>query len=683
MNYWTTLLFCVLSFNASAQIHINRCQFDETHRDYFYSPRYLQDIELEQQTFLDFLNQKKTNENYTIPVVVHIVKNPQDTLMSISDEDVYRQIEILNERFNLLNEDTLQVPDLFKPDIGNPQIEFCLATVDPQGFLTSGITRTNTDVLKFSSISDNIKHSDQGGVDAWDTNAYLNIWVGNISTGVLGYAHLPNANVEEDEHGLVIGYSYFGETSHPQYGNGKTAVHELGHYLNLKHPWGLGNCDQNNDFVEDTPASENAYSGIPVHPQESCGTVDMFMNYMDYVDDTAMVMFSIGQADRMQFALNYYRGGLLESNGCGTPILYANPIIAHNSASGISDASIDLNLISGIAPFSVTWSHGPTTQLIDNLDPGSYSATITDDVGQTLSLNFEIGYLGQLIDSDNFESYTIDSLLEVQSDTWLSFCADSFSANLENIAAPEGSQYLEINAADGSNTFARYYDDIQQNAFNLSFQLYIPDARAGYYSIYHDTNCTEPQLAYSVQFNINGSGSLFVANETHTFNFPQSQWFEVRQLVDLDRDLVELFIAGQKIMDWPFEWTTTDTDGSADLAALVFNSQIDTFGLVHYFVDDYKLSLTSNSEVGTTNLSDIPTFKVYPNPAKDMIYINGGSLEPAHVILVNSIGQVICQYEWDGLSVLPINMMHFDDGFYTIRLSTSTGTHAQQFVLIR
>lgn len=683
MKYWTTLLFCVLSFNASAQIHINRCQFDETHRDYFYSPKYMQDMELEQQAFLDFLIQKKTNESYIIPVVVHIVKNPQDTVMFISDEDVYRQIEILNERFNLLNEDTLQVPDLFKPDIGNPQIEFCLATVDPQGFLTSGITRSSTDVVTFSSISDNIKHSNQGGVDAWDTDAYLNIWVGNISSGVLGYAHLPNANVEDDEHGLVIGYSYFAETSHPQYGNGKTAVHELGHYLNLKHPWGFGNCDQNNDYVLDTPISEDSYSGVPIHPQESCGSVDMFMNYMDYVDDTAMVMFSAEQADRMQFALNFYREGLLESNGCGIPILYANPIIAHNSANGLSDASIDLNLISGIEPFSVTWSHGPTTQQIDNLEPGSYSVTISDDAGQTLSLNFEIGYLGQLIDSDNFESYTIDSLLEVQSDTWLSFCADSFSANLENIAAPEGSQYLEINAADGTNTFARYYDDIQQNAFNLSFQLYVPEARAAHYAIYHNSNCLEPQLAYSVQFNVDGAGALFVANEMHNFNFPQSQWFEVRQLVDLDRDLVELFIAGQKIMDWPFEWTNIDTDGSPDLAALVFNSQIDTFGLVHYFVDDYKLSLTANSEVSTTSLLDIPTFKVYPNPAKDMIYINAVISEPANVTLINSIGQVIGQYECDGLSVLPINMVHFDDGFYIVRLSTSSGTHVQQFVLTR
>lgn len=686
MKLRALIFLSLLSISCIAQNNNTpRCNFDHAHEAYFKSEKFIQDQRREDIAYKDFISTKsqRANTTYTIPVVVHIVKNPDNQEMDITDQEIYRQIEIINECYNLQNTDVDQVPPMFDTLIGNPQIEFCLATVDPNGFSTTGITRTTTDVATFSSVSDNIKHSDLGGVDAWDTDSYLNIWVGKISSGVLGYAHTPTANIEHGEHGLVVGYPYFGETDHSQYGDGKTAVHEIGHYLNLKHPWGFGDCDENNDWVDDTPMSEDAYYGVPVHPQESCGSVDMFMNYMDYVDDEVMVMFSEGQVAKMHLALNFYRDELQYSNGCGTPILHAVPELVHNSSEGANDASISLNINSGIAPFEIEWSNGEITEDINNLEAGTYSVIITDDVGQQITLDFTVGYLGEIIDSDNFESYDIDSLLEVQSMSWAPFCSDNFSANIEDILAPEGVQYLEVNAADGANTFIRTIDGLSTNAYNLTFKLYVPQARAAKYTIYHQEDCDETEVAYEVQFNVDGSGQVSVGGQTQSFVFPQGQWLDIRQLIDLDRDIVELYIAEVKILDWPFEWTLIDEYGQPNLAAIVFNSEIDALGLVHYFIDDYRLSLTNNSDVGVEEKLITNYTNIYPNPASDYIKMTSSVDEECTVVLTNSLGQKLEEYSWCSNSEFKIDLSSYETGLYFIKLEKSTSVELFKFIVSR
>lgn len=684
MKLRALLLLSSLSLFCVAQNNTPRCNFDHLHEDYFSSEKFIKDLKKEEKAYSDFIANKSQSHNstYTIPVVVHVVKNPDNTEMDITDQEIYRQIEIINECYNLQNEDIAQVPEMFESVIGNPQIEFCLATVGPDGFTTTGITRHTTEVVTFSSVSDNIKHSDQGGVDAWDTDSYLNIWVGKISSGVLGYAHTPNANILNNEHGLVVGYQYFGETDHPQYGNGKTAVHEIGHYLNLKHPWGFGNCDENNDWVDDTPMSEDSYYGAPIHPQESCNSIDMFMNYMDYVDDEVMVMFSEGQTDRMHFTLNYYRPELQYSNGCGTPILNAVAVLVHNSSDGANDASISLNINSGIAPFDIQWSNGGTTEQIDNLESGVYSVTITDDVGQQITLDFVVGYLGEIIDSDNFESYDIDSLLEIQSLNWVAFCADSFTANIEDIAAPEGIQYLEVNAADGANTFFRSIDNLVGNAYNLSFKMYVPVARAAKYAINHAVECNETATAYEVQFNVDGSGEVRVGGQGHSFTFPQGQWIDVRQLIDLDRDLVELYINEDKIYDWPFEWTLLNHEGIPTLEALVFHSQIDTFGLVHYFIDDYKLSISENSDTSVLEFEQADQFNLYPNPSRGSVHISSvHNNREYQLVLMNAMGQDLARYHWSSNAEFYLDASTYNNGLYFIRIQSELSTEILRFVI--
>lgn len=258
------------------------------------------------------------NSVVTIPVVVHIVfNNAQENL---PDEQIYNQIAVLNEDFRLLNVDAGNTPAPFQPSVADVQIQFCLASADPLGNPTSGITRTATAHGAFQYPTNDMKYTALGGIDAWDTERYLNIWVCDIDA--LGYAPYPGtAPAAED--GVVVDFAAMGKggVAASPFDLGRTATHEVGHWLNLVHIWGDAECGD--DQVADTPVAEEANGGCPAFPRvTSCGNDpngEMFMNYMDYVDDRCMFMFSAGQKSRMlaTFMPGGGRDGLLTSGGCG------------------------------------------------------------------------------------------------------------------------------------------------------------------------------------------------------------------------------------------------------------------------------------------------------------------------------------------------------------------------------
>lgn len=257
----------------------------------------------------------------TIPVVVHIVYNT--TAENLSDARIQSQIDVLNQDFRRLNSDASNTPSAFQSVAADVEIEFCLATKDPNGQSTNGITRTSTSTTSFDINSDNIKFTSQGGKDAWPSNKYLNIWVGDISGGILGYATPPGAFPAAYD-GVVINYKYFGTSAfgaQSPYNKGRTATHEVGHWLNLKHIWGDdGTSCSGTDNVSDTPNQAGENYGCPTFPKtDACSPTSpgvMFMNYMDYVDDGCMNMFTAGQKTRMHAAINGARSSLFSSDGC-------------------------------------------------------------------------------------------------------------------------------------------------------------------------------------------------------------------------------------------------------------------------------------------------------------------------------------------------------------------------------
>ena len=270
----------------------------------------LQEIEAQTQRFIA---QQGVNDRvvYTIPVVVHVVWNTASE--NISDAQVQSQIDVLNEDFRRLNSDANNTWS----QAADSELEFCLASIDPNGNATTGITRRQTTVSSFAS-NDNMKFFSSGGQDAWPTGDYLNIWVCDLSSGLLGYAQFPGGPASTD--GVVIDYAYFGRggSANAPFDLGRTATHEVGHWLNLRHIWGDGGCNVD-DFVSDTPTSDNPNYGCPTG-HVSCSSTDMIENYMDYTDDGCMNLFTQGQKSRMRalFGAGGSRASLLSSNGCSS-----------------------------------------------------------------------------------------------------------------------------------------------------------------------------------------------------------------------------------------------------------------------------------------------------------------------------------------------------------------------------
>jgi hypothetical protein len=255
-------------------------------------------------------------EVIVIPVVVHILYfNEHD---NISDAQVMSQLDVLNEDFRGKNPNRNEIPELFASLAADCGIEFRLATTDPKGYMTTGINRKKTGVQHFRGT--NMKFSSLGGVDAWDTEKYLNIWVCRMIGGVMGSSSDTSSTPELD--GVVISNACFGRIGNltANFNRGRTATHEIGHWLNLRHTWGDTYCGD--DYVDDTPRQAIPNKGCPKSNKQyhwvHCGdnrNIDMYMNFMDYTNDECMSMFTFGQRDRMRalFVEGGRRASLLQS----------------------------------------------------------------------------------------------------------------------------------------------------------------------------------------------------------------------------------------------------------------------------------------------------------------------------------------------------------------------------------
>jgi hypothetical protein len=339
----------------------------------------------------------------TIPVVVHVVYNT--AAQNISDAQVQSQIAVLNEDFRKLNADRTKTPSAFaglSADIG---IEFKLATRTPTGAATNGIVRKQTKTASWGT-NDAVKNSKRGGDDAWPAGQYLNLWACNLGQGLLGYAQFPGGSAATD--GVVILYSAFGSkakaagTYTSTYDLGRTATHEVGHWLNLRHIWGDASCG--NDLVTDTPTQQAANYGCPSYPHVTCSNQgDMSMNYMDYTDDACMYMFSSGQSARMNalFASGGARASLLTSTAASVARtgavaasaigLYPNPaagVVTLTNLNAPSSARVRVYSLQGAEMRQARYDGNGSLQ-VQSLPKGLYYVDVTDGNGNTSHQRFE------------------------------------------------------------------------------------------------------------------------------------------------------------------------------------------------------------------------------------------------------------------------------------------------------
>jgi len=239
----------------------------------------------------------------TIPVVVHVVFHTDAE--NIPQAQINSQIASLNKDYAAKNPDRTKTPAVWSGLVTDTKIRFALAKKDPKGKATNGVTRTKTTRTAFTD-DDSVKSAASGGANPWSRDAYLNLWVCTLAGGLLGYAQFPGGPAPTD--GVVILNTAFGTTgiAKAPFNLGRTATHEIGHWLNLRHIWGDTEDCSGTDFVNDSPNAQHPNFGKPKFPHISCANGpngDMFVNYMDYVDDAAMVMFTAGQVVRMHAAL--------------------------------------------------------------------------------------------------------------------------------------------------------------------------------------------------------------------------------------------------------------------------------------------------------------------------------------------------------------------------------------------
>jgi hypothetical protein len=299
----------------------------------------------------------------TIPVVVHVVYNPNNLEQNISEAQIRSQIDVLNRDFRKQNSDLSSIPAPFQSLAEDARIEFVLASIDPSGNPTNGITRTATSANGFRD-DDRVKSAATGGANPWPSDRYLNMWVCLLNGGLLGYAQFPGGPAATD--GVVITHTGFGTTgtAAAPFNLGRTTTHEIGHWLNLRHIWGDdGNGCNGSDFVDDTPNQAGPNTGRPSFPRITCNNGpngDMFMNYMDYTDDAGMFMFTAGQVARMQAVLDVERASL----GAGAPVPSQAEFYTTDGSGGIS-------LLKQYAGWRKTW-----TLIV----PGNFGGTSATDL---------------------------------------------------------------------------------------------------------------------------------------------------------------------------------------------------------------------------------------------------------------------------------------------------------------
>jgi hypothetical protein len=267
------------------------------------------------------LNNKKTikkRSKYNFQLVFHVLYSKDEENVGYSQ--ILSQMEVLNSIYDreVLSDD-LNIPPEFRSLKTNPNIHFCLAEKDPDGNFTDGVTRTKvSNISNFCKVffgKRRIMHTPLGGMDVWNPEQYINVYVVNYldECHFLGKALYPwESTLEED--GIIIDYRALGfigkaSTNYP-FHQGKTMVHEMGHYFGLKHlSDDTTNC-VGDDLVSDTPPQSLEYFGCPSYPQNSCGQTSMTMNYMCLVNDPCMQLFTKEQVNRMHMIIEQYKSNL-------------------------------------------------------------------------------------------------------------------------------------------------------------------------------------------------------------------------------------------------------------------------------------------------------------------------------------------------------------------------------------
>ncbi len=632
----------------------------------------------------------------TIPIVFHVVYNTAGE--NLSDALIQQQLDKLNADFSssYLNTQVAQ----FEAVAVNPMIQFCLATTNPQGGATTGITRTQTSETSFS-VGNDMKSSSTGGKDPWPFNSYYNVWICDIGFdpnqgGTAGFAYLPSYGPQfEDIDGAVMAYQVIGP-------NETTLSHETGHYLGLHHTWGVEfeSCSDDDGFT-DTPNCDGPNFGsfnnnyCPL-TATSCGSLDNVENFMDYA--SCPTMFTAQQSAYMNSVLstNYSqfsqagRAGLLASNGCAGQQVAAPVADFVGSPTTVSvGANVTFTDLSTNSPTGWSWTFGDggATSSAQNpvrsySTPGQYTVTLTASNGTGSDSETKVNYI--TVTSGGGSSTSCDSLVYL-----------------------DGEFIAQINATDEPNFTAQLIDNDQEPVFTQLANLGYDSGWLPFYEVIApgDTNFFWGATSYFENNTVAADNWITMgpitipsdgADLTWRHSFANMNYRDgYRVLLNYTGTDVADFAGGTVLFsvadnDASTAGDVTWANQSVNLPGGTYAGQQVYIGFNHNALDMYDLYLDdiymngcNTTIVGVQEEENI-AMQVFPNPSSANFTIRFTKKSPKTALaLYNAVGQKVWSkvISAQGAVNIEIETESLASGLYTLVLNNDANNVSQKLVL--
>jgi len=696
------LIMVVSLITTSSEAQIRRCgSMENLERLKLEDPSLETRMQLIENATQQFINtpNRSMNTIINIPVVVHVLYNT--IAQNISDAQIQSQIAVLNEDFRRLNADKVNTPSAFTGTAADVEITFCLAGKDPNGATTTGIIRKSTTVTSFSD-NDGVKYSSSGGDNAWPSSSYLNLWVCNLGGGLLGYAQFPGGPAATD--GVVILYSAFGRgysTASP-YNKGRTATHEVGHWLNLRHIWGDASCG--NDLVTDTPTQQTSNYGCPSYPHLTCSNTtsgDEFMNYMDYTDDGCMNMFSLGQKSRMQalFASGGARYNITSSTACGGGSTTTTCNVPSGlSTSSLTSSSVTLNWLStGATSYNVkikatastTWTTATST------------TTSKGFTGLAASTSYE--FQVQSVCSSGTSAYSASAIFTTPAATSTSSTTLTIGTGTNTMVAPYGTYYMDEKSQfiiTKAELVAAGYTSSNNSIKALAFNVYNASGQAmnGFsIKMRHTTAASFSSASYLSNTSMTtvyaATKTVTTGWNTHTFTTPFAYNGVDNLLIEICWDNSSYTTDSKVYCSTLSTYNTImkQQDVSAGgLCAATTGTQSTLRPNMRFTMG---ASAAARMEEGTETSVKDENFTLYPNPASNFItlrYVTEAEQSDISVSVYNMMGSLIGHIDQGNMASgeheYTLDLSSYDNipnGIYFVSLNIDGSIVSKKFVLTR